>query len=90
VSSLRRWTSAPLPEETRRSQVTVLRDDVEPGLEAQIDYGFLGQWINPRGGKRHRIWAFVMVLPCSRHMLAPDVPPQAGGWPGAAWGDLYL
>ncbi|MFI6056516.1 IS21 family transposase [Streptomyces violascens] len=73
VASLRRWVRATLPEETRRSQVTVLRDDVEPGLEAQIDYGFLGQWINPRSGKRHRIWAFVMVLPCSRHMFVRPV-----------------
>ncbi|MEV5777895.1 IS21 family transposase [Streptomyces antimycoticus] len=73
VASLRRWVRATLPEEARRSQVTVLRDDVEPGLEAQIDYGFLGQWINPRSGKRHRIWAFVMVLPCSRHMFARPV-----------------
>ncbi|MFL5995564.1 MAG: IS21 family transposase [Streptomyces sp.] len=73
VSSLRRWISATLPEETRRWQVTVLRDEVEPGLEAQIDYGFLGQWINPRSGKRHRIWASVMVLPCSRHMFVRPV-----------------
>ncbi|MBP2400752.1 IS21 family transposase [Streptomyces syringium] len=73
VSSFRRWVHATLPEETRRSQVTVLRDDVEPGSEAQIDYGFLGQWINPRSGKRHRIWAFVMVLPCSRHMFVRPV-----------------
>lgn len=73
VASLRRWVRATLPEETRRSQVTVLRDDVEAGLEAQIDYGFLGQWINPRSGKRHRIWAFVMVLPCSRHMFVRPV-----------------
>ncbi|TIF35182.1 IS21 family transposase, partial [Legionella pneumophila] len=33
VSSLRRSIAAMLPEETRRSQVTVLRDEVEPGLE---------------------------------------------------------
>lgn len=60
-TSLRRWLDATLPEETKRSQVTVLRDEVEPGSEAQIDYGFLGPWINPRTGKRHRVWAFVMV-----------------------------
>lgn len=53
--------------------MTVPRDDVEPGSEAQIDYGFLGQWVNPGTGKRHRIWAFVMVLPCSRHMFVRPV-----------------
>nr|WP_307816628.1 IS21 family transposase [Streptomyces sp. CRPSP2-6A1] len=51
----------------------MLRDDVEPGSEAQIDYGFLGQWFNPTTGKRHRMWAFVMVLPASRHMFVRPV-----------------
>jgi Integrase core domain len=73
VASLRRWIKATLPEESRRSQVTVLRDEVEPGSEAQIDYGFLGQWINPRSGTRHRIWAFVMILAASRHMFVRPV-----------------
>lgn len=73
ISSFRRWVHATLPDETTRSQVTVLRDDVEPGSEDQIDYGHLGQWTNPRTGKRHRIWAFVMVLPCSRHMFVRPV-----------------
>ncbi|MFB9592691.1 hypothetical protein [Streptomyces racemochromogenes] len=62
-----------LPDEAARTRVTVLWDEVEPGSEAQIDYGFLGQWINPGTGKRHRIWAFVMVLPCSRHMFVRPV-----------------
>lgn len=73
ISSFRRWGHATLPDEAARSQVTVLRDEVEPGSEAQIDYGFLGQWINPRTGRRHRVWAFVMVLPCSRHMFVRPV-----------------
>lgn len=73
ISAFRRWVHATLPDEVKRSQVTVLREDIEPGEEAQIDYGFLGQWINPRTGKRHRIWAFVMVLPCSRHMFVRPV-----------------
>ncbi|MGW3915207.1 hypothetical protein ACWEBX_27335 [Streptomyces sp. NPDC005070] len=42
ISAFRRWIHATLPEETRRSQFTVLRDDIEPGEEAQIDYGFWG------------------------------------------------
>ncbi|MFF7988039.1 IS21 family transposase, partial [Streptomyces sp. NPDC007901] len=73
ISSFRRWVHATLPDEVSRSQVTVLRDEIEPGEEAQIDYGFLGQWTNPRTGKRHRVWAFVMVLPCSRHMFVRPV-----------------
>ncbi|GAA2001255.1 IS21 family transposase [Catenulispora subtropica] len=70
--TLRRWLHATMPEQAR-AKVTVLRDEVDPGSEAQIDYGFLGQWTNPRSGKRHRIWAFVMVLPCSRHMFVRPV-----------------
>ncbi|MFF4576423.1 hypothetical protein [Streptomyces sp. NPDC001410] len=48
ISVFRRWGYAMLPDEAARSQVTVLREEVEPGSEAQIDYGFLGQWINVR------------------------------------------
>ncbi|MFE0699100.1 ATP-binding protein [Streptomyces sp. NPDC058872] len=73
LSTFRRWVTENLPDESARSRVTVLRDDVEPGSEAQVDYGFLGQWINPATGKRHRIWAFVMVLPSSRHMFVRPV-----------------
>ncbi len=73
ISSFRRWVHATLPDEVRRSQTTVLRDEAEPGEEAQIDYGFLGRWTNPRTGKRHRVWSFVMVLPCSRHMSVRPV-----------------
>ncbi|MEV5176653.1 hypothetical protein AB0L10_37500 [Streptomyces flaveolus] len=73
ISSFRRWVHATLPDEVAKSQVTVLWDEIEPGSETQIDYGFLGQWIDPRTGKRHRVWAFVMVLPCSRHMFVRPV-----------------
>ncbi|MFI0156060.1 IS21 family transposase [Streptomyces lydicus] len=73
LTAFRRWVHANLPDETNRSQVTVLRDDVEPGSEAQVDYGFMGQWVNPGTGKRHRVWAFVMMLPCSRHMFVRPV-----------------
>ncbi|MEU2625340.1 hypothetical protein ABZ642_45910 [Streptomyces sp. NPDC007157] len=73
LSTFRRWVHENLPDEAARSKVMVLRDDVEPGSEAQIDYGFLGQWINPATGKRHRIWTFVMVLPASRHMFVRPV-----------------
>jgi transposase len=73
VASLKRWVAANLPEEVRRDQVTVLGDEAEPGLEAQIDYGHLGSWVDPRSGKKHRVWAFVMVLVCSRLMFVRPV-----------------
>lgn len=74
VASLRRWMRANLPEEVRRSQVKVLRPTpAEPGSEAQIDYGRLGMWADPQTGRRRTVWAFVMVLACSRHMFVRPV-----------------
>jgi transposase len=72
VASLKRYVAANLPEEVRRDQVVVLRDPVEPGEEAQIDYGQLGWW-HDGDGRRRKVWAFVMVLSCSRHMFVRPV-----------------
>lgn len=81
ASSLRRYVRANLPEEARRDQVVVLREPAVPGEEAQIDYGSMGMWTNPRTGKRHRIWAFVMVLAASRHMFVrPVVKMDQHAW----------
>jgi transposase len=74
VASVRRWIRANLPEETRREQVRVLRpDEVKPGSEAQVDYGRLGMWPDPATGRRRTVWAFSMVLACSRHMFVQPV-----------------
>jgi transposase len=71
VASLKRYVAANLPEEVRRERVVVLRDeaDTPPGEEAQLDYGHLGYWLDPVSGKRRRVWAFAMVLACSRHLF---------------------
>lgn len=73
VSSVKRYIEANLPEDGLRAKVTVLREDPPPGQEAQIDYGYLGTWTDPIGGRRRRIWAFVMVLACSRLMFMRPV-----------------
>ena len=82
IASFRRYVTANLPEETRRSQVKVLRPyPAEPGAEAQIDYGRLGRWLDPVTGKVRTIWAFVMVLACSRHMFVrPVIRLDQQGW----------
>jgi len=72
-SSLRRWIAANLAEEAARRRVSVPRGPVEPGSEAQIDYGRLGTWTNPATGIRHTIQAFVMVLACSRLIFVRPV-----------------
>jgi transposase len=69
-----RWVGGNLPEEARRAQVRVLRPrPVQPGSEAQIDYGRLGVWTDPATGRRHTVQAFVMVLACSRYMFVRPV-----------------
>jgi transposase len=73
LASLKRWVAANLPEEVRRDRVTVLMDEPVPGGEAQIDYGHLGSWVDPHSGKKRRVWAFVMVLPASRHLFVRPV-----------------
>jgi transposase len=74
VASFRRYVNANIPEEIRRSQVTVWNPHpAEAGGQAQIDYGQLGRWLDPVSGKLRTVWAFVMVLACSRHMFVRPV-----------------
>ena len=74
MASFRRYVAANIPEEARRSQVTVWNPHpAEAGEQAQIDYGQLGRWLDPVSGKLRTVWAFVMVLACSRHMFVRPV-----------------
>ena len=73
LTSLKRYIALVLSEDAARSKVAVLREDPEPGTEAQIDYGLLGSWPNPASGRSQRVWAFVMVLSHSRHMFVHPV-----------------
>ncbi len=73
ISSFRRFVVSEFPDESLRDRVTVLRPDVEAGEEVQIDYGHLGSWLDPVSGRVRRVWAFVMVLACSRHMFVRPV-----------------
>lgn len=72
-SSVRRWISANDGDAALEQRVTIARGPVPPGSEAQIDYGKLGMWLDPASGRRVSIWAFVMVLACSRHMFVQPV-----------------
>jgi transposase len=86
VASLKRYVAANLPEQVRRDRVVVLRAeaDTPPGEEAQIDYGHLGYWADPATGRRRRVWAFVMVLACSRHMFVrPVLVMDQAAWTAA-------
>ena len=84
VASVRRWVRANLPEQARRAQVTVLGDAPPPGEQAQIDYGRLGMWLDPATGRRRAVWAFVMVLACSRHLFVrPTLVMDQAEWTAA-------
>jgi len=74
ITTFRRYVWATMPDhQAGRARVTVRKDDPPPGQEAQIDYGYLGQWTDPASGKTRRVWAFVMVLSASRHLFVRPV-----------------
>jgi transposase len=73
LTSFRQFVQLEFPDRGLDQTVTVLRPPVEPGSEAQIDYGFLGSWTDPVTQRLRRVWGFVIVLACSRHMFVRPV-----------------
>jgi transposase len=73
VASLRRYVREHFAEGVRRGEVVIWRPPVDPGDEAQVDYGYLGTWLDPATGRRRRVWAFSMVLAYSRHLFVYPV-----------------
>ncbi|MBI4332040.1 MAG: IS21 family transposase [Chloroflexi bacterium] len=69
LRSFRRYVERLLPQ-ARPAPVTVRRDDPPPGEEAQVDFGYLGLWQDPVLGVRRKVYAFAMVLSCSRFGFA--------------------
>ncbi len=58
--------------------VTV-RIEVDPGSQAQVDFGYVGLMVDPETGRRRRTWAFIMTLSYSRHrfvrfVFRQDIP----------------
>ncbi len=73
ITAFREYVRQAFPEELARQAATPLRPPVPPGEEGQVDYGFLGSWSDPATNKVRRVWAFVLVLSCSRHMFVRPV-----------------
>ncbi|MCL0081911.1 DDE-type integrase/transposase/recombinase, partial [Dehalococcoidia bacterium] len=67
--SFYRYLSCFLADVWKKPRITVRRSDPPPGEEAQIDFGYLGMWQDPLTGKRHKLWAFALILSFSRHMF---------------------
>ena len=72
-STVRRYITSTFAEQRLEDKVTVPRGAVEPGSEAQIDYGKLGMWCDPASGRRVAVWAFAMILACSRALFVQPV-----------------
>jgi transposase len=72
-STVRRYIAMTFAQERLEGKVTVPRGAVEPGSEAQIDYGKLGMWLDPDSGRRVAVWVFAMILSCSRALFVQPV-----------------
>jgi transposase len=68
------------------SPPVTVRLEVEPGSQAQVDFGGAGMMVDPATGKRHRAWAFIMALSYSRHRFVRFVFRQDS----ATWIDCHI
>jgi len=59
-----------------RTEEAVVRVEVQPGSEAQVDFGYAGLSIDPQSGRPRKTWVFTMVLSWSRHQYAELVWDQ--------------
>jgi transposase len=56
-----------------------VRLEVDPGSQAQVDFGYAGLMVDPVSEKNRRAWAFIMSLSYSRHrfvrfVFRQDIP----------------
>jgi len=72
-SSVKRFLHRVAPPTPRAT----LRLEVDPGEEAQVDFGFGGMYRDPELDRLRRAWAFVMTLSWSRHQYAELVFDQS-------------
>lgn len=54
----------------------VVRIEVAPGSEGQVDFGYAGLMLDPVTGLERRAWVFVLLLSFSRHLYAELVFDQ--------------
>jgi transposase len=80
-STVRRYIATTFTEQRIEERVTVARGAVEPGSEAQIDYGKLGMWCDPVSGRRVAVWVFALILSSSRALFVQRVlKMDQGSW----------
>jgi len=83
--SLNRWVAATIdPVDRAEVKATGLMPASPPGEVGQIDYGLMGTWESPDGGRRVRVQAWIMTMPCSRHMFVyPTIRMRQPDWEAA-------
>jgi transposase len=59
------------------SPEVVVRLETAPGVEAQVDFGYAGKFLDPQTGKPRKAWVFVLTLSWSRHQYAELVWDQS-------------
>jgi hypothetical protein len=63
------------------ARLTVLLPDPAFGEAMEIDYGRLGMWTDPIGGRRRTVWAFVATLRASgQHFARPVLVMDRQAW----------
>ncbi len=63
------------------ARLTVLMPDPAFGEAMEIDYGRLGMWTDPIGGRRRTVWAFVATLRASgMHFVRPVLRMDRATW----------
>ncbi len=60
-----------------QTPAATVRVEVQPGEEAQVDFGYAGRMYDPAQGKVRKAWAFVMTLSWSRHQFVAFVCDQS-------------
>ncbi len=66
---------------TDPARLTVLLPDPAFGEAMEIDYGRLGMWTDPIGGRRRTVWAFVATLRASgMHFVRPVLRMDRATW----------
>ena len=64
-------------------RVTVRLDDPPPGDEAQVDFFYVGRWLDPELARTRKLYAFLMTLSHSRHQfLYPVLAEDGTAWLG--------
>lgn len=81
-ASLYRYARQHWPDRLRPSpRINVRRDDPPPAEEAQIEYFYVGYWLDPETEHRHRLSTFLMTLSYSHHQfLYPVLSEDATSW----------